>query len=182
MCGTHRRSYRLYHYPNFRHCILFVSLTKLQTDRQTDGWTDDPIIRCPLSGRKHKNFDGKQTFGKQTLVQNKISWNYNRSILQGPNVEIPDMWNEEMLISTIFWKNKIYSTVRLMSLSCYSRKMALDNFLMYTHVQWRSYRVSPVPVSMPHTNSTGAYSIWSINNCTERTRCFLIIRVYARNM
>ena len=41
----------LYHHPNFKYCTLFVSRTELWTDRQTngptDGWSDDPITRCP---------------------------------------------------------------------------------------------------------------------------------------
>ena len=37
----------LYDYPNFKYCTLFVSGTELQTLRQTDGQTDDPITRCP---------------------------------------------------------------------------------------------------------------------------------------
>ena len=41
----------LYHHPNFKYCTLFVSGTELRTDRQTDrktnGQTDDPITRCP---------------------------------------------------------------------------------------------------------------------------------------
>ena len=40
----------LYHNPNFKYCTLFVSETGRnygRTNRQTDGWTDDPNTRCP---------------------------------------------------------------------------------------------------------------------------------------
>ena len=49
----------LYHHPNFKYCTLFVSGTELQTNgqtnRQTNEQMDDPITRCPLSDRGHKN-------------------------------------------------------------------------------------------------------------------------------
>ena len=41
----------LYHPPHFNYWTLFVSGTELRTDgqtnKQTDGRTDDPITRCP---------------------------------------------------------------------------------------------------------------------------------------
>ena len=44
----------LYHHQNSKYCTLFVSGTELRTDRQTDkqtnGWTDDLITRCPRPG------------------------------------------------------------------------------------------------------------------------------------
>ena len=37
----------LYFQPNFNYWTLVVSGTELQTDKQTDGRTNDPITRCP---------------------------------------------------------------------------------------------------------------------------------------
>ena len=37
----------LYDHPNFRYCTSFVSEMELRTNRQTEGWTDDPNTRYP---------------------------------------------------------------------------------------------------------------------------------------
>ena len=56
----------LYDHQNFKYWIFYVSGTELRTNvwrnRRTDGWTDDPIHRCPGGP-----FRPLKTFGRTTV-------------------------------------------------------------------------------------------------------------------
>ena len=58
----------MYHHPNFKYCTLYVSGTELQTKKQIDGWTDDPISRCP-----RRNFQASGIKISQNNFQNNTS-------------------------------------------------------------------------------------------------------------
>ena len=82
----------LYYHPNFKCCTLFVSGTELQTggqtERHTNGQTDDPITRCPggpFSAFVNKNliYNGacfRGLFLEKTPIYNVLSRKSDKNI------------------------------------------------------------------------------------------------------